>query len=429
MKKFSVIALVVAAAMFCAIPAMAVTMDFSGYYRARGFWATNPSLDDQEPRTDAFMDMRLKMAPVLKIHDRLKITNEVLMVDDNEWGATDDYVSWQRAYLTANFDMFDLHVGRMAGGICGLTYCDSESDADRIKVGLKGMDPFSITLVYQKAEENDARYDQAAIEPSTADSDNDIYIGLFGFKPEGIDSGILIAYYDYASHTDDAVDCYNQEIWNLNPWFRGTFGPITAMAELEWKFGNQYDYSDAGMDDVDRDSKRWILDASFDFGQGNAGLGWAHADGQDADDDDYTNAGLGGADWEPLLILTNSTAGVWLGGVGNLNPDNNAVGGVNLSDAGFDIFYGYGSFAAMENVTLNAIFGWVKADETNTFGSNVDDDLGWEFDVGAKVQLMDNLTYDATVGYYSAGDFWKGGSSDDNVDDCWAVMHTIQVTF
>jgi len=451
MKKFSVIALVLAVAMFAAVPAMAVTMDFSGYYRARGFFLSNPTLNDKTSRTDSFMDMRLKMIPVLKVHDRLSITSEVWAVSGNTnttgnnaeelFGDThSNALRWERAYMTANFDMFDLHVGRMSGGICGLTYCDSESDADRIKVGLKGLDPLGITLIYQKSTEKDF---SRTVAPTTADSDNDAYMGLFTFKPEGIDSGILVVYYNYDGNNDDTdpltlaarANPYDSNYWNLNPWFKGTFGPITAMAELEWKFGKYADYNTdtIAVPDRDYDSKRWILDASFDFGQGNAGLGWAHADGQDrvtTGNEDYTNANLGGADWEPLLILTNSTAGIWLGGVGNLNPDN----GGTTSNLGFDIVYGYGSFNVMENVSLNAIFAWAKADEVGEFErlnslTNVDDDLGWEFDVGCKIQLMDNLTYDATVGYYSAGDLWKRGSTVDNLDDCWAIMHTIQVTF
>jgi hypothetical protein len=294
-----------------------------------------------------------------------------------------------------------------------------------------------ITLIYQKTSEND--FALTGVQPSTADTDNDAYMGLFTFKPEGIDSGILIVYYDYASASGatDATNAYQREYFNFNPWFKGTFGPITAMAELEWKTGAWADYEapTAGTrSDIDIDSMRWIVDGSFNFGQGNAGLGWAHADGQDTVDlaagGDYTNANLGGADWEPLLILTNSTAGIWLGGgtgvaTGNLNPDN----GGTTSNLGFDIVYAYGDFAVMENVTLNAIFAWATADETIALGTNVDDDLGWEFDVGCKVQLMDNLTYDATVGYYSAGDLYKGTGTDDHVDDVWAVMHTIQVTF
>jgi hypothetical protein len=301
------------------------------------------------------------------------------------------------------------------------------------------MDPLGITLIYQKADEDDAfgYGSRSTTEPTVSDADADYYMGLFSFKPEGIDSGILIVYYDVATNSGatDALNGYMQEYWNFNPWFKGTFGPITAMAELEWKVGDYAAYENP-YDETDRDidSMRWILDGSFNFGQGNVGLGWAHADGQDQNDRDYTNANLGGADWEPLLILTNSTAGKYLGGVGNLNPDNNGIGAYNMSNAGFDIFYAYGDFGVMENVTLNAIFAWATADEVNTAEAafaetNIDDELGWEFDLGVKVQLMDNLTYDATVGYFSAGDFYKLGTADRKEDDCWAVMHTIQVTF
>ena len=41
MKKFSVIALALVAAMLFAVPAMALDVEFSGHYRVRGFYTQN----------------------------------------------------------------------------------------------------------------------------------------------------------------------------------------------------------------------------------------------------------------------------------------------------------------------------------------------------------------------------------------------------
>ena len=60
----SVIALAVAACMLFAIPAMAVDVDFSGYYRVRGFFQDTQSLNDDARTANAKFDHRFRIQPV-----------------------------------------------------------------------------------------------------------------------------------------------------------------------------------------------------------------------------------------------------------------------------------------------------------------------------------------------------------------------------
>jgi hypothetical protein len=105
-----------------------------------------------------------------------------------------------------------------------------------------------------------------------------------------------------------------------------------------------------------------------------------------------------------------------------------------IKDLGFDIYYVYGSMVPMEKLTLSAILGFAYAAEDKPAaagGVKVDDDMGWEFDVGAKYQVMDNLSYDVKLGYFSPGDLWEeaavGGPDYD--DATWSIMHSLVVTF
>lgn len=431
MKRFSVIALAVAAVMLFAIPAMAVDVDFSGHYRVRGFFEDNTDLDDSTGASDARMDMRFRIQPVFKIHDNLKLTVRFDGVDNQEWEsthATSEDIGLERVYLDASFDMFALRIGRMAAGACGLKYCDAEGDADRIKVILKGIDPWYLDYTYQKSVEQD--YNSGATA-STSDEDFDAH-WIHGFySAETMTTGMLFGYYNNKTGVTDT-----QQYWLFDPYFKGTFGPLSVEAELQWKTGDYVDY-DGATPDRDYDAWRYILDVAFDFGQGSVGAGYAHSDGQKvntAGNEDYTNAGLGGNDWEPFLIMTHWRANAGLGGtaLGNLNSINASTA---MTEFGFDIFYLYGSFAAMEDLTLNAIVGFATADETNTpsypsSSVNVDDEIGWEFDVGAKYKIMDNLTYDIKLGFFQTGDLYKlGDTSSTKDDDTWAIMHTLIVTF
>ena len=437
MKKLSVIALAVAACMLFAIPAMAVDVDFSGHYRVRGFWESNTQLDD-DSSSDAAMDMRLRIEPVIKIHDRLKVTTRFDGQDNRLWGgdtqASEDF-GLERVFADIDFDMFALRIGRMVAGICGTKFCDSETEQDRIKVILKNIDPFYLDFTYAKVKEED-------YYGGASDQDFDAYWLHGFFSDEVMTYGLLLGYYVNKSEptlgefgdigrlitqiSPELADIsYEQKYWLFDPYFKGNFGPITVEAEAQWFTG---DFAKFDGETIDYDAKRYLIDASFNYGMGSVGVGYAHADGQDPDDDDYTVAGGGGNDWEPLLILTSYSFNTNLGPSVDFDGEEYSLGNLNRGDLmkifGFDIFYLYGNYAMTESVTLSAILGFAWADETLV--SELDDELGWEFDVGVKWQIMDNLAYDAKLGYFNPGDFYDDLGSD---DDTWSMVHSLVVTF
>ena len=438
MKKFSLIALAVVAAMLFTVPAMAVDVDFSGYYRVRGFFDDTQSLNDDARSAEAKFDQRFRIQPVFKITDRLTLNTKFEGLDRVNWGGPEDAINAERVWVDAEFDMFTLKFGRMAAGTCGLQYCNADQDADRIKVILKGVDPFYLDFTYTKYTEDD--YDN-----SVADQDWDGYSVMGSYKAEGIEAGLLLEY-----NNDKTISTAAKKYMLIDPFFKGVFGMFTVEAEYQLRTGDYADTGGAGTD-VDYDAHRYILDVGANIDAWTFGVAYAHSDGQDANDADFTNAMFGGNDWEPFLITTgffDHTGSARLGGVGNLNEKNamNATGsGVTkangttpvLGDAGYDIFLVYGSYAAMDNLTLNAIFGFHTADETSSFGTGVDDDLGWEFNIGAKWKIMDNMTYDIKFGMFDPGDFWKfGGAGSANAlanttndDSTYSIMHSVVVTF
>jgi len=448
MRKFTVIALALVAAFMFVVPAMAVDVDFSGHYRVRGFFSDNMELNDDNGESDAAFDHRFRIQPVFKINDNLKLTVRFDGQDNRVWGddsnivkatrssdagpgADSEDIGLERVYADITFDMVSLRIGRMAAGFCGIKYCDSEGDADRVKVILNDIKPYYLDFTYQKSEENDYM-------GSSGDRDSDAYY-LHGFyTSETLMAGLLWGYYDDSSESVDGSvsdDNAKRNYWLYDPYIKGTVGPISYMAEAQWKTGDYRTDADVSSNDMDYDSWRYIVDVAFDAGPGSVGVGYAHADGQEWDDSDYTRADGGGNDWEPLLILTHNYANSDLGGVGNLNSSNNDADGGDLfdiGDMGFDIYYLYGSYTPTENLTLSAIIGWAYADTTDITAAaeaaSIDDEIGWEFDVGAKYQIMDNLAYDVKLGFFSPGDMVDDISPDSD-DDCWSMLHTLMVTF
>jgi hypothetical protein len=444
MKKLSVIALAVAACMLFAIPAMAVDVDFSGYYRTRGFFDDTQSLNDDNRTAQAKLDQRFRIQPVFKITDRLTLNTKVEGLDRVNWGGTEDNLNLERAWVDAEFDMFTLKFGRMQAGTCGLQYCNADQDADRIKVILKGVDPFYVDFTYSKYRESD-------YNSINADADQDGYAIMGSYKTEGIEAGLLLEYVNDGVPTHAGVVQPAKQSWTLiDPFFKGVFGMVTVEAEAQLATGDYLEFDSGAGTDVDYDAMRYILDVGFDFGMLTAGVGFAHSDGRGIAENDYTTAQFGGNDWEPLLIMTgffDHTGAGLLGGIGNFNQKNaqNTAAGITdgkvgagpattWADAGYDIFYIYGSWPVMENLTINAIVASATADETDRFGpaggGEVDDAIGVEFDIGAKWQVMDNMTYDIKFGYFSPDDFWKMGvTGARDPDETYSVMHSVVVTF
>jgi hypothetical protein len=327
----------------------------------------------------------------------------------------------------------------MVAGTCGLLYCNADSDAERIKVILKGIDPFYLDFTYTK-------YDEEDWNTAYSDGDEDGYAVMGAYKTENMEGGLLLEYVvDKTAANPTSATSYSSTYTVVDPFFKGVFGMVTVEAELQLATGDFADY-DGATADVDYDAMRYVLDVGFDFGMMTAGLGFAHADGRGYTENDMTRAGFGGNDWEPLMIMTGfdtyDAAGTGLlGGVGNFNgvAANNAAPAVRAGasgpatvwgDAGFDIFYLYGSYPIMDNLTLNAIIGTATADETDRFAANMDDSIGWEFDIGVKWQVMDNMTYDAKFGYFSPDDFWKlGVAGARDPDETYSFMHSVVVTF
>jgi len=426
MKRFSIIALAVAAVMLFAIPVMAADLSFSGHYRARGYYNDNTDLDDDTGASNSWMDMRFRLKTKIKVNDRLSVITRFDALDNKSWGDTDNpnvapnqNIDWDRAYIKAKFDCFDLQLGRMGAGTWGTKFLNSAREADRIRF-IKKIKPYTIRFTYEKKSEDD----KGDVD---SDNDEDRYMADVAYKAKGINTGLLVGYYRDMDDSDIGANAYARKYWFINPYIKGTYGPVKYEAELGCKNGDYKDYYAAAQQDQDYDAWAYHVNLATDLGPTTVSLGYAHTDGDDANDaGEYNAYGLGGNDWQPLLILTGFYSDNTLGGAGNLNS-HTASG--NIKKCGYDLYYGTVSFSPMENVTVNGIIGTAKADETSTFGNNVDDDYGVEYDVGCKIKLMDNLVYQIKAAFLSAGDLWKTTTGTTDVDDTYSFFHELKVTF
>jgi len=59
----------------------------------------------------------------------------------------------------------------------------------------------------------------------------------------------------------------------------------------------------------------------------------------------------------------------------------------------------------------------------------VDDFYGSEFDLTATYKIYNNLSYMIGFGYWWVGDYFKGTSASNAIDDDYIVMHKLTLSF
>ncbi|OEU48999.1 MAG: hypothetical protein BA872_03070 [Desulfobacterales bacterium C00003060] len=187
----------------------------------------------------------------------------------------------------------------------------------------------------------------------------------------------------------------------------------------------------------DKDFVNWkyayCFYANYDANPATLGFGYAFSQGNTDSRHDKNNWHPDRDLWEPLLILSNQNTDGYPGGtsldaLAKGKGFNGSEHNSDIKETGYKLAYVTAAFSPRENVILNAAVGYC---ETNDTVSHVDNEIGWEYDIGINVKLMDNLTYNATVGYLVAGDAWNDLHKlvDKDMDDSWAFLHGLTVTF
>ncbi len=418
MKKFTIATLAICLAFALAAPVMAVDTDFSGSYRARGFYTSHWDLRDTSA-SNAYMDMRFRLKTVFNVNDILSVTTRFDALEEvwGKRGCGTGNIQFDRAYMTIKTDLGKFDVGRMVGAAWGTKFLDNEGSFDRIKY-TKVIDDLTLYVVYQKSvEQDDARHPIPQTVPLTeeaADEDSDTYYLLGKYKIENITSGLLLSFTNDKTNPDATRHKYC-----AMPYFVAKFGPLDIQGELAYNWG-ETDFDAAATPDIDIKQLAYNLEATYNFGPASVMAGYAFVSGDDGSDPDEDTAyGHVGVDWEKLFILTyNETPVMDLGGVGNLSI---------ASDYGAKIFYGGVNATPIENLELGFLVGMADADEVQE--ANQEDDIGIEYDLTLNWKIYDNLTYTAIAAYLDAGDIWKGGVATEEVENTYALFHQLKLTF
>jgi len=219
---------------------------------------------------------------------------------------------------------------------------------------------------------------------------------------------------------------YQGKMHGLSPYFKATLGPVFLQGEVWYYFGKQKEYDVTGTD-VDYDAWGGWLDATATFGPVYVGATFAYLMGDDDSTDDKNHQVVsGGWDWQPTLLMFNSTRYYWAGSLaGNTGAasDNGA-----MSNAWF--YQVRGGVKPTEKLDIMMSLSYAYADKPVKVGTTeYDDEYGWEIDVTGTYKITNNLSYMLGVGYMVVGDYYKGTSTTTDVDNNFIILNKLTLTF
>ncbi|MFZ5772648.1 MAG: hypothetical protein ACOY4W_14575 [Thermodesulfobacteriota bacterium] len=407
--------------------------------------------------------------PKLQINDKISMHSELRFARYDVWGTDNYYATADDSDLYGsderNIDVYTLYmeylspVGKVRLGRCivppwGGEFLSTYTHADRVMWWPSFVaQPFELLVFTQKTTENDW-YDHSD------DADNDVYEIDLTYRTDNL---LLLGGYDYFNYKSKSdentvgagtlattlAQRYDRQQHQLRAYGVGKIANFTIEGEWGWRFGDWQDYDTEVVDvreDRDVDAMALMLDASGQFDKLDVGLMYFWAEAQDDDiltkaDADETAAmqvledGLGD-DFNPYYILTGDLTGMLNSDVFNADPA--------MTESGVQSIGVHSDFQVSDQLTLHGAIGYAWADDTGVVEAgaqflagdptyDVDDEYGWEIDLGAKYKLLDNLTYEVRAAYFNTGDFFEdlaqAGDTTADTDDLYLLSHHLTMTF
>jgi len=395
---------------------------------------------------------KLRLNSTLTINDKSKIVAEIRQSDDHIWGNqaggdaanalfTDgmSQVRIDKLYAEYESPIGRLRLGRIPWATYGTDFVNSESRNNGFVFWPNFVPkPFSLILVHSKLTEEDGTGNVASRQG--ANHEDSEYTDIrFEYKTDTINAGTRLGLTD-----NDTTETVSIETWRWGGFGDLKFGNFFVKGEWDYLFGDVESDASTGNSNYDTDAWAYMLSGGGKFGNLDAELMYFHLDGEDGANDREQNAyGSVGNDFEPLMILTGSLAGLLnqdLGGgehADSLTSVGVTAGATPTFDggAGVDAIVARFGFAVNDKLALSSAIGYAWADEENNLNNraNYDDEYGWEIDLGLEYKLLDNLTYSANFGYWDAGDFFDRNSTltTDNMveDNVYILTHKLNMAF
>jgi hypothetical protein len=448
-----------------------VDVKFSGQYLINGYYASNPSLKKSDSYAGAgpyaVYDQRLRVQTEFKIAEGLKLVTRFDALE-GIWGNTNWYaqsggygannrssnggtvsgasnvqenIEFERAYVD-----FTTGIGQFLVGYQNFTaWGTALANGNNTKPGIKYVFATGPLTVIAALERNTEGQVRSGIKGGTGtanqydniDSDTSAYDLGFIYKWGGGEAGMIYQYVEGNTNRPAASvgSSYSGVYHVLMPYAKMTFGPVYVESEIFFLTGTAKKYeSPVTTANVDASGLGFYLKANVDLKPAYVGGIFLWSQGDDLSDATKKKSGWlyafnAANEFEPCLIFGS----YWY---------NHAVGTTATgfaSTSGYSYFFdniwfaqGYVGVKPMPKLDVQLSYSWMKADQkpsqtaATTF---VSDALGQEIDLKATYKIFDNLSYMIGGAYFFTGDYFKGTSAANQVDNNYLIMHQLNLTF
>lgn len=444
MKKILSTALALGVVAGLAATASALELKVTGRYVVDGYYIDSGNAAAGKPNggvlpfdfTDAEPDSWYEHAfitnPDLIINDKIMMKTEIRFIDRaTVWGGHEETTfggvsapghvedgknfSVEKAWLVYDSPVGKWEVGRRPAGAWQGAFVNSSSHADRLMWNFPVMEGFKSYAFLEKQVEQDA------YNWNQENNDRDYYEAAGGYEVEGLKAWLGLAWMQDQRFDRPELGDSETDMYRFKGYGEFTINETFSMAsEFDYKWGE----ITAPARDIDTEGLAFIASGMGKFGALSASLHYAYISGDDNGTSDnelstYDVANGMGWDFEPLYILTGNATNILNGYRGP-----NAVGSA-VRTAGAHAVVGMADYAASEDLTLHGGIGWGMADEAP---AGVDDEYGWEFDLGLAYKLYTNLTYELHFGWWAVGDFAELGGAMES-EDVFLLSHHLSMKF
>jgi hypothetical protein len=235
-------------------------------------------------------------------------------------------------------------------------------------------------------------------------------------------------------------------LWVVNPYFIGTFGRLHGEVEL------LYGWGEVDLDEVrtDPDTGKTFntinargfaatLDVRYDIARFTLNAGGTYVQGDSNPYDDESSA-IGyfeqSIDLEHGFLLTSDVQNLntTLGGTdeNGIFLGNVAGGPTTISGpAGYRSFWLGGEYQLLDSLKLGLLYVKSRADDAPKTNAGVawDDDQGAEYDFTLEWDVLNNLKFWGVVAYLDAGDYWKAGGYNTDLENDTTFYGRLTVEF
>ncbi len=233
----------------------------------------------------------------------------------------------------------------------------------------------------------------------------------------------------------------------LDPYFVAKFGGFTLKGEFIYGWGEAE--FDGNAKDLDVDIMQYIFEAGYETGPVSFRGGyWFMSGDNDTTDGEHNSVAYiePNRDLDIAFLLTgdndhytSDVTNFLGGGIGNFSGNSQNLAANSdyagaLALAGAKMFYLGIDYKPIDTLTLGVTWACAKADQPPgpdiyNIAEEWDDEVGNEYDFKVVWKPWENLEYKFIAAYLEAGDFWKQGAADLEVDDLFTLYNALTISF